>query len=146
MKKVLIAYDSKTGKTKKMAENIAEGVRAGGHDVTIKPVLDIETAGDLMGYDAYFFGGPTYFEQPTDEMKQFLFMAREADLKGKVGGSFGAYTHFGNATKMIHETMEFVFRMDMVDVGPFKVKDLVLDSEQGCATCFDYATAVSQRI
>ena len=33
------------------------------------------------GYDAYIFGGPTYFEQPTEEMKHFLFMVREADLK-----------------------------------------------------------------
>jgi flavorubredoxin len=30
MKKVLIAYDSRTGKTEKMAEGIAEGIRMGG--------------------------------------------------------------------------------------------------------------------
>jgi flavodoxin I len=146
MKQILIAYDSKTGNTERMAQHIAEGLRAEGNTVAVKNILDIKEAKELQGYDAYFFGGPTYFEQPTDAMKQFLFMARKADLNGKIGGSFGSYTHFGEAPKIIHETMEHVFRMNMVVMGPFKVKDLILDSEEGCATCLEYAKAVSQRM
>jgi flavodoxin len=146
MKKVLIAYDSKTGNTERMAQQIAEGLRAEGNTVTLKSIMEIEDARALQGYDAYFFGGPTYFEQPTDEMKQFLFMARQAGLKGKIGASFGSYTHFGEAPKIIHETMEHVFGMNMVVMGPFKVKDLILDSEEGCATCLEYAKAVNRRM
>jgi multimeric flavodoxin WrbA len=146
MKNVFIAYDSKTGRSRQMAEDIAEGFRVAGNQVTLKRIMDIQAAAELEGYDAYFFGGPTYFEQPTDEMKAFLFMAREADLRGKTGGAFGSYTHYGEATKIIHETMEYVFQMNMVFMGPFKVKDLVLDSKAGCVTCKDYAKAVSERM
>jgi len=32
MKKVLIAYDSRTGNTEKMGEFTAEGIRFGGHE------------------------------------------------------------------------------------------------------------------
>ena len=41
MKKVLIAYVSRTGKTEKMAEYIAEGVRFSGHGAEIKRVSEI---------------------------------------------------------------------------------------------------------
>ena len=146
MKKVLIAYDSKTGRSKQMAQDIAEGFRADGHEVTLKSILDFKAAAELEGYDAYFFGGPTYFEHPTDEMKTFLFMTKDADFKGKTGGAFGSYTHYGEAVKIIYETMEHVFKLNMVYMGPFKVKDLILDSETGCATCREYAKALSQRM
>lgn len=36
MKKVLISYFSRTGKTQQMAEYIAEGLRIAGHDVDVK--------------------------------------------------------------------------------------------------------------
>ncbi len=36
MKKVLIAYDSRTGNTERMAQWIAEGIRMGGHEAELK--------------------------------------------------------------------------------------------------------------
>jgi len=43
MKKVLIAYYSRTGFTAKMAESIAEGVRFSGHEAEIKKISEIKT-------------------------------------------------------------------------------------------------------
>jgi len=60
MKKVLIAYFSLTGKTEKMAEYVAEGVRFGGCQATIKKISDLKNASDLESYDGYIFGSPTY--------------------------------------------------------------------------------------
>ena len=48
MKKVLIAYFTLTGKTEKMAEYIAEGVRFSGQQVVTKKISDIKAAKDLV--------------------------------------------------------------------------------------------------
>ena len=53
MAKALIAYYSRTGKTKKMAEYIAEGVRMTGNSADVKPLSDLKKADQLTGYDGY---------------------------------------------------------------------------------------------
>ncbi len=60
MKKVLIAYTSRTGKTKEMAEYIGEGVRMGGSEAVLKNIAEMRKPDELVGYDAYIFGCPTY--------------------------------------------------------------------------------------
>ena len=47
MKKILIAYDSRTGKTEKMAEYIAEGVRISGDEAVLKRITAIKNEKDL---------------------------------------------------------------------------------------------------
>lgn len=59
MKKALIAYDSRTGKTEKMAEYIAEGIRISGNEAVLKKTTAIKSEKDLQGYDGYVFGSPT---------------------------------------------------------------------------------------
>lgn len=83
MGKALIVYFSVTGKTKTMAEFIAEGVRFTGNEVEIKKISDIKEAKMLEGYDAYVFGCPTYHKDITANMKTFLFLAKNAGLEGK---------------------------------------------------------------
>ncbi|MBW1735418.1 MAG: flavodoxin domain-containing protein, partial [Deltaproteobacteria bacterium] len=56
MKKVLIAYVSRTGKTEKMAEYIAEGVRFSGNEVELKKVSTLKSPEELDAYDGYVFG------------------------------------------------------------------------------------------
>ena len=80
MTKVLIAYFSLTGKTEKMAEYIAEGVRFSGKQAVTKKISDIKTPNDLAGYDGYIFGSPTYHRDMAEPMKTFLFLARKANL------------------------------------------------------------------
>jgi len=41
MKKILIAYDSKTGRTQKMAETIAQGVRQAGAEAVLRRIGEI---------------------------------------------------------------------------------------------------------
>jgi len=60
MKKVLIAYISRSGKTQQMAEYVAEGVRMTGNNAEVKKITDIKSEKDLQGYDGYVFGSPTY--------------------------------------------------------------------------------------
>ncbi len=88
MKKVLIAYVSRTGKTEAMANFIAEGLRISGQEVDLKKISAIEDEKSITGYDGYVFGCPTYHKDMTGGMKQFLFKAEKANLTGKVGGAF----------------------------------------------------------
>jgi len=146
MKKVLIAYDSRTGNTQQMAEFIAEGVRIGGHDAELEKITAIKNKKALQGYDAYVFGCPTYHRDMTNGMKTFLFLVQEAELRGKVGGAFGSYTHSGDAPKLIFDTMEYVFKMAMVDLGSFNLKEDMLATGEGMRACQDYGKAIAQEV
>ncbi len=146
MKKVLIVYDSRTGRTQRMAERIAEGVRSSGSEVLVRRADEFKTYEELEGYDGYIFGSPTYFKDTTDAMKKFLFLASRADLAKRVGGAFGSYTHIGSGAKMIHETMEHVFGMNMANTNPFNVKEQILDSGRGDETCQDYGKSLAGKL
>lgn len=146
MKRVLIVYDSRTGRTEKMAKKIAEGVRSLGREVVFRRVADVRSESELEGFDAYLFGSPTYFRRTTEAMQTFLFVARKADLRGKVGGAFGSYTHIGSGPRVIYDTMEQVFGMEMADVNPFNVKEQVLDEGRGDQPCIDYGRAIAERL
>ena len=145
MNKILVAYVSRTGNTQKMADFIAEGIRFSGHDPILKKVSEIKSEKDLEGYDGFIFGCPTYHRDMTSGMKTFLFVAEKANLLGKMGGAFGSYTHSGESAQMIFDTMEFVFKMDMVDLGALNLKEAIIDTPEGLKACQDYGKAVGQK-
>ncbi len=142
MKKVLIAYYSRTGKTEKMAEYIAEGVRFSANDVEIKKISEIKKESDLDGYDGYIFGSPTYHRDMTQNFKTYLFLAQKVNLEGKVGGAFGSYTHSGDAPKYIFETMEHVFKMKMTQLGSFNLLEHLVETAEGMKACQDYGKTI----
>lgn len=145
MKKVLIAYVSRTGKTQKMADYIAEGIRFSGNEADIKKTTEIKNEKDLEGYDGYVFGCPTYHRDMTAGMKTFLFVAEKLNLVGKMGGAFGSYTHSGESAPMVFDTMQYVFKMDMVDLGPLSLKEAIIDTTDGTRACQDYGKAIGQK-
>jgi flavodoxin len=145
MKKVLVAYVSRTGKTQKMAEYIAEGIRFSGNEAEVKKTTEIENENALEGYDGYVFGCPTYHRDLTAGMKTFLFVAEKLNLVGKMGGAFGSFTHSGESAPMIFDTMQYVFKMDMVDLGPLSLKEATIGSRDGTSACQDYGNAIGQK-
>ncbi len=146
MKRVLIAYYSRTGNTKQMAEYIAEGVRIAGCEAELKKISAIKNEKALHGHDAYLFGCPTYHRDMTEGMKTFLFLAQKANLAGKVGGAFGSHTHSGEAPRLIFETMEYVFKMDVTDLGPFALKEDIVQATEGLRACQDYGKAIGKKL
>ena len=146
MGKVLIAYYSRTGKTQKMAEYIAEGVRFSGNSAEIKKLAEIKSEKELEGYDGYVFGCPTYHRDMTANMKTFLFLVEKAGLNGKVGGAFGSYTHSGDAPSYIFDTMEHVFKMDMTSLGSFNLLEHLVGNSEGMKACQDYGKALSDKL
>jgi flavodoxin len=146
MKKVLVTYFSRTGKTQQMAEYIAEGVRISGHEAELKKISDIKSEKDLLGYDGYVIGSPTYHRAMPGLVETFLFTAQKANLKGKVGGAFGAYTHSGDAPKMIFDTLEFVYKMDVVELGSFNLLEHLIETHEGMKACQDYGKAIGEKL
>jgi flavorubredoxin len=115
MTKVLVVYATRTGDTKTIAMQIAEGIKASGAEVKVVAVKEITNSSDLQGYDAYVFGSATYHGEMMEAMKTMLFMAEKAKLEGKVGGAFGSYGWSGEAPDRIYQTMKNIFNMKMAD-------------------------------
>ena len=146
MKKVLIAYFSLTGKTEKMAEYIAEGVRFSGNQAVIKKISEIKAASDINGYGGYIFGSPTYHRDMAEPMKTFLFLARKANLGGKPAGTFGSYTHSGDAPAIIFDTMQYVYKMQPSELSSFNLKEAVVETKEGIHACQDYGRVFGEKL
>jgi flavorubredoxin len=81
----------------------------------------------------------------TQTMKTFLFLAQKADLAGKAGGAFGSYTHSGDAPKIIADTMENVYKMNL-DAGSFNLVEDKLTSKEGLQACQDFGKLVCEKV
>lgn len=146
MKKILVAYASRTGNTEKVAGYIAEGIRISGHEPVLQKIGNIKDADAMEGYDAYVFGCPTYHRDMTGGMKQFLFKAEKLNLVGKVGGAFGSYTHSGDAPKYIFDTMQFVYKMDMTDLGSLNVLEGDIEKPDAIKSAQDYGKSIGAKL
>jgi flavorubredoxin len=143
MPKVLIAYATRTGQTQNIAELIAEGVRFTGVEAKVLDAKALPNPEDLAGYDAYVFGSATYHGEMMQSMKTLLFLAAQVNLEGKVGGSFGSYGWSGEAADRIYDTMQNVFKMDMVGT-PLRLKSAALQGALQMAQ--DYGRAIGNKI
>jgi flavodoxin len=146
LKKVFIAYFSLTGKTGLMADYIGEGVRFSGQQAIVRKVSEIKNADDLAGYDGYIFGSPTYHRDMAEPMKTFLFLARKANLEGKLAGAFGSYTHSGDAPAILFDTMQYVYKMRPSELGSFNLKEAVVETREGMRACQDYGKAFGEKL
>lgn len=143
MAKALIVYASRTGETKKIGELIAEGIRLSGHEARLSKVNDVKKEADLQGYDALVFGSATYHGGMMQGMKTMLFLAEKAGLEGKTGGAFGAFGWSGEAPDRIFDTMENIFKMNMVS-GPLRLKSSSLGG--GLQMAQDYGREVAEKL
>ena len=143
MAQALVAYSTRTGQTKKIAELIAEGIRFGGVEAKVVSVHEIKKESDLDGYDGYVFGSATYHGEMMQGMKTLLFLAEKANLGGKPGGSFGAFGWSGEAPDRIYKTMKNIFKMDMVS-GSLRLKSAALGG--GIQMAQDYGREVGKKL
>ena len=113
MPKTLIFYYSRTGRTEKMANAVAEGAKSGGGvEVTLEYHIQ---ADDLSTFDAIIVGAPTYHHEMPMGIKKLLEEAAEkrVNLKGKIGATFGSYGWSGEAPRLVLEVMKYKFEMQI---------------------------------
>jgi flavorubredoxin len=143
MPKALVAFTTRSGSTKKMAETIAEGIRMEGPEAEVVNVSMIKDEKALDGYEAYVFGSPTYHGEMVQALKTFLFLAEKAGLEGKVGGSFGAFGWSGEAPERIYQTMKNIFKMNMVS-DALRLKNVILGG--GVQMAQEYGRSIARKL
>jgi NAD(P)H dehydrogenase (quinone) len=87
---VLVIYYSKTGHTKKLAEEIAKGVgEVEGVACVVKSAADV-TKDDFVAADGVIAGSPVYFGTMAAELKAIFdqFVGVRKKMEGKIGAAF----------------------------------------------------------
>jgi flavodoxin len=88
---VLVAYDSKYGNTKLVAENILNGIReVEGIEATIGYVKEVD-AEKVVDYDVIVLGAPNHMGRPSRTIKKFVDNLAGLELKAKYVTVFGTY-------------------------------------------------------
>lgn len=143
MAKALVTYTTRSGNTRSIGELIAEGLRMGGIQASVKNSDDIKNEKDLEGYDAYIFGSATYHGDMMNGIKTILFLCEKISLEGKTGGAFGAFGWSGEAPDRIYQTMKNIYKMNMVP-DPLRLKSPSL--EGGIKMAQDYGRDIARKI
>ena len=143
MAQALIVCATRTRETMKIGELIAEGIRFSDHEANVVKVNDVKKEADLQGYDALVFGSATYHGDMIQGMKTMLFLAEKTGLEGKTGGAFGAFGWSGEAPIRIFDTMENIFKMNMVN-GPLRLKSSSLGG--GIQMAQDYGREIAEKL
>ena len=66
---VLVAYDTRHGATRGIAERIAENLREAGQEADVRPVQE---PGDLVDYDGFVLGSATYSAHWLKDATEFV--------------------------------------------------------------------------
>ncbi len=87
---VLVVYHSVEGKTREMAEAVAEGAKRVQHVRVKLATVSEATEDDVLKADAIIVGSPVYNANVTPEVQQFInrWPFRNAPLRDKIGAAF----------------------------------------------------------
>jgi NAD(P)H dehydrogenase (quinone) len=122
---VLITYHSVSGNTEKMAQGVAEGVKAvAGAKVVLKRVGEVVTD-ELLSSDAIIVGSPVYFGSMSGEVKTFFDnwllkfgVFRDFKMRNKVAGAFATGGAMANGKELtILAILEAMLVNQMIVVG-----------------------------
>ena len=142
MPKILILYYSRTGKTQKMAEAVAEGAKGiQGVDVELEYYATPE---EMAGFDAVVVGIPTYHHDMTIDIKRLFEEAvvKGIDLKDRIGAAFGSYGWSGEAPRLVLEIMKNKFEMNVIE-APLLIK--YAPDQAGLEKCRQFGKKIAEK-
>jgi len=124
---ILIAYDSLTGNTEKMAEGAAEGAKdVGGVAVTLKKAEEV-TKEDLQKADGIILGCPAYYGTIPGRLKVVIddwSWKMKVDFTDKVGGAFSTGGGQAGGKEFVAVSLiMFMLNNRMVVAGPLYRND-----------------------
>ena len=118
--RILVMYYSRSGNTKKLAEEIARGVAAvDGVESVLKPVSGV-TKEDFLSSDGIIAGSPVYFGTMAAELKEVFdkFVGVRSQMGDKIGAAFAtAGDPSGGKETTIVSIIEAMLIYGMVIVG-----------------------------
>ena len=131
MPKVAIIYASGLGRTKKMAEAIADGVKTvDGVDLLLKDAYDAVPE-DIRDADAIILGGSTYNYKLIRAMDPFLKGIGELDLTDRIGAAFGSHGWSGEGVPTLIKRMKS-FGMRVIEPGTTAIQVPDADAIERC--------------
>ncbi len=137
-----IIYGSGMGRTKQMAEAIAEGAKTiEGVSIVLKDAYDAKIE-DIADADAILLGGSTYNYKLIKAMDPFLKEMEKANLKGKVGAAFGSHGWSGEGVPTLIKRMQS-FGMNVIEPGTTAIQ---VPKKEDIERCFRLGRAVAQGI
>ena len=140
MPKLAIIYASGLGRTKTMAEAIANGAMTiEGVNVLLKDAYDTKLE-DVKDADALILGGSTYNYKLIKAMDPVLKELAKVDLKGKIGASFGSYGWSGEGVTTIIARMKS-FGMNVIEPGTTAIQ---VPNKEDIEKCFHLGRIVAQ--
>ena len=126
--RILVAYYSRTGTTKKLAQAIADGIKSVQNaEVIMKMVTEVETE-DLLRADGVIVGSPVYYGNMAAQVKQFFDdwnfkykIYEERAMADKVGAAFATgYWASGGKEMVINSINAAFLNAAMIIVGGLK--------------------------
>ena len=117
---VLVMYHSRTGHTRKLAEEIAKGVEeVEGVDCVLKPASEV-TKDDFLSSDGIIAGSPVYFGTMAAELKEVFdkFVGTRNKMGDKIGAAFATSAHHsGGKETTILSIIQAMLIYGMIVVG-----------------------------
>ncbi len=120
--RVLVAYHSLYGNTKRLAQGVAEGIKRVPGAVAVVKSVDNVSKQDLEAADAIILGCPTYFANVPGRMKVAIDdwnWKMKVDFTDKVGGAFSTGSgQVGGKEFVVVSLLMFLINNRMVVAGP----------------------------
>lgn len=101
MAKILAAYYSLSGHTKKMAELIVDGIRKENTvDAALKNVEEVKVD-ELLDYQGIIIGSPVYYGSMAAPIKKLFddSVKFHTKLDGRIGGAFSSSANIGGGNE-----------------------------------------------
>jgi len=89
--KVIVAYESKYGNTRLVAEAIIEGMKEVEEIETVLSELKEADLNKVPDYDAILIGSPNHWGGPTRGVRKFIDNLSKLNLEGKLFAVFDTY-------------------------------------------------------
>ncbi len=102
MAKIGVVYHSKTGNTKRMAEEVVNGIEETENEITtLLKTADETDEDELLDWDGIVVGSPTYYGLPSASIKDLFdrSVKHHGELDGKVGGAFTSAANRGGGNE-----------------------------------------------
>jgi len=108
MTDVIIVYDSTTGNTEKVAQEILNGVKESGASVEMKKVNEA-TVEDLRKAKAIILGSPNIHDTYSGPMRDFVDQKlTNSKPSGKIGAAFGTHKWNTDNVKKLEQDMRWL--------------------------------------
>lgn len=144
--RVLIAYISAYGCTRRMAEELEKAVKdTGNFEVEIVNLIYndmLDTKEKVEKADALLFGSPTINRDAVKPMWDLLSVVEVFKNKGKLAGVFGSYGWSGEAVKMMADRVKDL-KLKLYGEG---VKANFVPSEEELKQIYDYGVGFANEL